>query len=108
MNREEKRKIRLRILQLIDMNRIKHTAENDEEIARLGALLAHTEKRKRRKTYQWSNIETYYLMNHAPIIGLEATAERLNRTLTSVKGKYYTEMKKKQKNFSPGKGREVV
>jgi hypothetical protein len=107
MTREEKRKIRLQISELIEENRERFSFENEEEIVRLGKLLDNTVKRKRRRNCQWGDGEVFYLMNHVPLIGFERTAENLNRTLKATKGKYYTEMRKKQKNFSPRTGREV-
>jgi hypothetical protein len=107
VTKEQKRQIRLRISELIEQNREQHSFENEKEIVRLGQLLGVAEKRPKRKNHQWSGIEIYYLMNHVPVIGFERTAENLNRTLKATKGMYYKEINKKQKNFSPGTGREV-
>lgn len=110
MNKEEKRKIRLLISELIEQNREKHSFENEEEIVRLGKLLVPhvtVEDSIHFKRGEWGAMETFYLMNHVPLIGVERTAKNLNRSVDSVKGKFYREMEKKQKNFSPGTGREV-
>jgi hypothetical protein len=112
MTKEEKRKIRLRISELIEANRVNHPKfhENEAEIFRLGQLLGdeNGQKKKRlRKTTAWGKKEIFYLMNHVPMIGFERTAKNLNRTVTSIKGKYTSECLKQQKNSSPGTGREV-
>jgi hypothetical protein len=113
MTKEEKRQIRLRISSLIEQNRKanSHFFENEDEIARLGKLLAPTQdvgESINHKRGEWGEMEIYYLMNHVPLIGVERTAKNLNRTVEATKGKFYREMEKKQKNFSPGTGREVV
>jgi hypothetical protein len=111
MTREEKRQIRLRISELIEQNRSKHSFENEKEIVRLGKLLAPSvtvEDSIDYKRGEWGAMEIFYLMNHVPLIGIERTAKNLNRPVDSVKGKFYREMAKKQKNFSPGTGREVI
>jgi hypothetical protein len=110
MTRVEKRQIRLRISELIEQNRIRYSFENEAEIVRLGKLLVPNvtvEDSIQYKRGEWGAMEVYYLLNHVPLIGFERTAKNLNRSLDSTKGKYYREMEKKQKNFSPGTGREV-
>jgi hypothetical protein len=110
VNKGEKHKIRLRISELIEQNREKHSFENEEEIVRLGKLLvAHVtvEDSIQYKRGEWGAMEIFYLMNHVPLIGVDRTAKNLNRSVDSVKGKFYREIEKKQKNFSPGTGREV-
>jgi hypothetical protein len=43
------------------------------------------------KTGNWSPSETFYLVNHVPIVGAEETARRLNRTVEEVESKYERE-----------------
>lgn len=109
MTKEQKRQIRLRISDLFEENRKQHSFENEQEIVRLGKLLDQevtVEESIKFKRGEWGAMEIYYLINHVPMIGVERTAENLNRSAESVKGKFYREIQK-QKNFSPGTGREV-
>jgi hypothetical protein len=103
MKKEDKRKIRLRVSQLIEMNRIKPTPENDDEISRLGKHLSKEVKVEEsivHKRGEWGKMEIFYLMNHVPSIGFERTAENLNRSVDAVKGKFYREIQK-QKTSHP-------
>jgi hypothetical protein len=46
------------------------------------------------KTGNWSPSETFYLVNHVPIVGAEETARRLNRKVEEVEAKFEREQQK--------------
>ncbi|MGM0806484.1 MAG: hypothetical protein ACQET8_17220 [Bacillota bacterium] len=46
------------------------------------------------KTGNWSPSETFYMVNHVPVVGLKETARRLNRNEVEVKAKYEREQQK--------------